>query len=123
MSSSEVRHPNVFISYSHDSPEHADHVLALSDRLRADGIDCVLDQYELSPPEGFPRWMDRQIRAADFVLMICTPTYFTMLELRMRALYRSYSKEPVLQISLLLGKEYSTIAPRRRRATKLSIAA
>ncbi len=76
MSSSEVRHPNVFISYSHDSPEHADHVLALSDRLRADGIDCVLDQYELSPPEGFPRWMDRQIRAADFVLMICTPTYY-----------------------------------------------
>src|SRR6266702_3264631 len=76
MSSSEVRHPNVFISYSHDSPEHADHVLALSDRLRADGIDCVLDQYEFSPPEGFPRWMDRQIRAADFVLMICTPTYY-----------------------------------------------
>jgi len=76
MSSSEVSHPKVFISYSHDSPEHADRVLALSDRLRADGIDCVLDQYELSPSEGFPRWMDRQIRATDFVLMICTPTYY-----------------------------------------------
>ena len=67
--------PIVFISYSHDSPEHADRVLALSDHLRADGIDCILDQYEDSPPEGFPRWMDRNIRAADFVLMICTPTY------------------------------------------------
>src|SRR6266480_2693467 len=76
MSSSEVRHPKVFLSYSHDSPEHADRVLALSDRLRADGIDCVLDQYEDSFPEGFPRWMERQIRAADFVLMICTPTYY-----------------------------------------------
>ncbi len=67
--------PIVFISYSHDSPEHSDRVLALSDHLRADGIDCILDQYEDSPPEGWPRWMDRNIRAADFVLMICTPTY------------------------------------------------
>jgi tetratricopeptide (TPR) repeat protein len=75
-SGDEMSHPKVFISYSHDSAEHADRVLALSDRLRADGIDCILDQYEVSPPEGFPRWMDRQIRAADFVLMICTATYY-----------------------------------------------
>src|SRR5690348_2584857 len=68
--------PKVFISYSHDSSEHADRVLALSDHLRADGVDCILDQYIDSPPEGFPRWMDRHIRAADFVLMICTPTYY-----------------------------------------------
>ena len=74
---SETPHPPiVFISYSHDSPEHADRVLALSDQLRTDGIDCILDQYEDSPPEGFPRWMDRHIRSADFVLMICTPTYY-----------------------------------------------
>src|SRR6266702_4146344 len=76
MTSDETRPPIVFISYSHDSSEHADRVLELSDHLRADGIDCVLDQYEDSPPEGFPRWMDRQIQAADFVLMICTPTYY-----------------------------------------------
>jgi TIR domain len=75
MTSDTPHPPIVFISYSHDSPEHADRVLALSDHLRADGIDCILDQYEDSPPEGFPRWMDRHIRAADFVLMICTPTY------------------------------------------------
>ncbi len=68
--------PRVFISYSHDSPEHADRVLALSDRLRKDGIDCILDQYELSPPEGWPRWMDRHICDADFVLMLCTETYY-----------------------------------------------
>jgi hypothetical protein len=68
--------PIVFISYSHDSQEHSDRVLELSDHLRADGIDCILDQYEDSPPEGFPRWMDRQIRTADFVLMICTQTYY-----------------------------------------------
>src|SRR6266571_3853112 len=76
MTSHATRPPTVFISYSHDSPEHADRVLALSDHLRIDGINCVLDQYEDSPPEGFPRWMDRQIQEADFVLMICTPTYY-----------------------------------------------
>jgi tetratricopeptide (TPR) repeat protein len=68
--------PIVFISYSHDSPEHADRVLALADRLRADGIDCALDQYETSPPEGWPKWMDRNIAKSDFVIVICTETYY-----------------------------------------------
>ena len=34
----------VFISYSHDSAEHRDRVLALSERLRQDGIDTLLDR-------------------------------------------------------------------------------
>jgi hypothetical protein len=76
MTSDATHPPIVFISYSHDSQEHAELVLALSDRLRDDGIDCLLDQYEVSPPEGWPLWMDRQIHEANFVLMICTPTYF-----------------------------------------------
>jgi tetratricopeptide (TPR) repeat protein len=67
--------PRVFISYSHDSPEHADRVLTLADRLRSEGIDCHLDQYETSPPEGWPRWMLNQVESADFVLVICTETY------------------------------------------------
>lgn len=68
--------PSVFISYSHDSPEHANRVLALANRLVNEGIDVILDQYEISPTEGWPRWMDRHIRSADFVLMVCTETYF-----------------------------------------------
>lgn len=76
MAGPDTHPPKVLISYSHDSLEHADRVRELSDRLRADGIDCILDQYEVSPPEGWPRWMDRQIRDADFVLMICTETYY-----------------------------------------------
>ena len=31
--------PAVFISYSHDSREHKDRILALSDRLRQEGIE------------------------------------------------------------------------------------
>jgi len=66
--------PKVFISYSHDSP-HAQRVLVLSDRLRQDGVDCHIDQYEMSPPEGWPRWMVNKVEWADFVLVVCTETY------------------------------------------------
>lgn len=67
--------PRVFISYSHDSPEHVESVLNLSDRLRADGIDCHVDQYEMFPQYGWPRWMMQQIENAAFVLVVCTETY------------------------------------------------
>ncbi|MCI0392631.1 MAG: SUMF1/EgtB/PvdO family nonheme iron enzyme [Acidobacteria bacterium] len=75
MSSSQPIPPKVFISYSHDSHEHLDRVLALADRLRAEGIDCNLDQYEPAPAEGWPRWMDKQFKDADYILVVCTETY------------------------------------------------
>jgi formylglycine-generating enzyme required for sulfatase activity len=65
----------VFISYSHDGPEHEERVLDLADRLREDGIDAEVDQYLQSPPEGWPAWCESQIENADFVLMVCTETY------------------------------------------------
>ena len=74
--------PRVFISYSHDSREHQDRVLALADRLRADGIDASLDQYEQSPPQGWPDWCEAEINKADFVLVICTPTYCERMQRR-----------------------------------------
>jgi hypothetical protein len=67
--------PKVFISYSWDSPKHKDDVLKLADRLRDDGIDCNIDRYEVSPPEGWPRWMSDQIEESDFVLVVCTEQY------------------------------------------------
>jgi TIR domain len=67
--------PKVFISYSHDTVEHQERVLGLADRLRADGIDAEIDQYNAAPPEGWPLWCERQIDAADVVLMVCTETY------------------------------------------------
>jgi hypothetical protein len=67
--------PKVFLSYSHDSTEHEERVLALADDLRAGGIDVRLDQYVDNPAEGWPRWMERQVVECDFVLLVCTPTY------------------------------------------------
>jgi hypothetical protein len=40
------KNPTAFISYSHDSKEHQDKVLKLANKLRSEGIDCALDQYE-----------------------------------------------------------------------------
>jgi hypothetical protein len=67
--------PSVFISYSHDSPAHLEHILMLSNRLREAGVDCRIDQYEESPPEGWPRWCDRQVEESAFVLVVCTEIY------------------------------------------------
>ena len=67
--------PKVFLSYSHDSEEHRDRVLALADRLRAEGIDARVDQYVDNPSEGWPQWMARQIGECDFAVLVCTPTY------------------------------------------------
>ncbi|WP_295393187.1 TIR domain-containing protein [uncultured Thiodictyon sp.] len=69
--------PRVFVSYSHDSDAHRERVLALSERLRGDGIATELDQYvNGAPPEGWPRWMLDGLDASDRVLLICTPTYY-----------------------------------------------
>ena len=68
--------PRVFLSYSHDSAEHAARVLALADALCDGGLDVILDRYvHPAPDEGWPLWMERNLDAADFVLMVCTETY------------------------------------------------
>jgi len=65
----------VFVSYTHDTPEHENRVWELSERLRNDGIDCRVDQQEESPAEGWPRWCRNRIKEARFVLVVCTETY------------------------------------------------
>ena len=67
--------PKVFISYSHDTRDHMDRILALSNQLRGDGVDCQIDQYQESPPIGWPRWCEKQTRESEFVLVACTETY------------------------------------------------
>ncbi|MEO1084646.1 MAG: toll/interleukin-1 receptor domain-containing protein, partial [Acidobacteriota bacterium] len=70
-------HPVVFVSYSHDSAEHRKKVLGLAQRLRMDGIDIVLDEFvEGTPEQGWPRWMLDELDRADFVLVVCTETYY-----------------------------------------------
>lgn len=69
--------PKVFISYSHDSLEHKKWVLELATRLRANGIDAILDQWDLKPGDDLARFMEVNLDQADRVLMICSDTYVT----------------------------------------------
>lgn len=71
------RPPKVFISYCQESLQHRARVADFAARLRGDGVDAVIDQYVLAPPEGFPRWIEDEIESADFVLMVCTEAYYS----------------------------------------------
>jgi hypothetical protein len=70
----------VFISYSHDSDEHCQHVLAFAARLRSEGIDAFIDKFIVDPPGGWQYWMEKQIENADFIILICTKTYLQRVE-------------------------------------------
>jgi TIR domain-containing protein len=72
--------PKVFISYSHDSEQHRGWVRSLASALRANGIDAVLDQWDLSPGQDMAAFMAGGIRTADRVLLICTHLYVSKAE-------------------------------------------
>jgi hypothetical protein len=67
--------PRVFISYSHDSEDHREAVLQLAQQLRGWGVDVHLDRFVTAPDVGWRRWMMAEVDAADFVVLVCTPTY------------------------------------------------
>ncbi len=64
-----------FISYSHDSEEHKKNVHEFSERLRLENFNCWIDQYEIVPVQGWLKWMEQQIKDADFVLTVCNERY------------------------------------------------
>lgn len=67
--------PKVFISYSHDTLEHKKWVLELASRLRNNGIDAILDQFELQPGDDLPHFMESHLASSNKILMICTEKY------------------------------------------------
>ena len=70
-----AEHPKVFISYSHDSAEHRRWVSELGAKLRHNGIDAILDQWDLGPGDDVTQFMERGIIDSDRVLVICTDSY------------------------------------------------
>jgi len=63
-----------------------------------------LDQYESDPPEGWPVWMEQQIRDADFVLVVCSETYLRRVERREEA---SKGQGVVWEINSIYNRLYS----------------
>ena len=70
-----ANHPKVFISYSHDSPEHKRWVSELGAKLYRKGVEVILDQWDLQPGDDLAQFMERSIRESDRVLVICTDNY------------------------------------------------
>lgn len=74
--------PSAFVSYSWDNDEHRQWVLDLATRLRADGVETILDQWHLVPGDQLTAFMERAVRESDHVLIICTPRYKERSDLR-----------------------------------------
>ena len=67
--------PKVFASYSHDSDEHKQWVLKLSTKLIENGVNVILDQWELGAGDDITLFMERGVKDSDRVLVICTDAY------------------------------------------------
>lgn len=67
--------PKVFISYSHDTPDHKRWVGEIASNLVKNGVDVILDQWDLKFGEDLVKFMERGVHEVDRVLMICTETY------------------------------------------------
>jgi hypothetical protein len=68
--------PIVFISYSHDSPEHKDQVRAFSAFLRTRfGLDVRLDQWDDNRRRDWSLWATGLFKTADYIVVIASPEY------------------------------------------------
>lgn len=67
--------PRVFVSYSHDSPEHTKWVSDFATKLLDNGVDVILDQWDLRYGDDVPKFMEKGVSEADRVLMVCTLPY------------------------------------------------
>lgn len=65
----------VFISYSHDDEEHKEWVYRLACDLVKNGIETILDQWDLPIGGNLPKFMERGLTHSDRVLVICTENY------------------------------------------------
>src|SRR5690606_24689002 len=68
--------PTVFISYSWDSIEHETWILDLATKLRENGVDAILDKWDLgSLGKPLPHFMEIAITKSQRVICVMTPNY------------------------------------------------
>jgi hypothetical protein len=65
----------LFISYSHDNDCLKKWVCDLATRLRRDGVDVILDQWDLNLGSNLARFMETELKSADRILVICSEEY------------------------------------------------
>ena len=69
--------PRAFVSYSWSSPTHETWVLDLATRLREDGVDVILDKWDLKPGHDSYRFMETMVTdpTVTKVIMVCDRRY------------------------------------------------
>ncbi len=67
----------VFISYSHDSPEHMQWIIDLGAKLRSNEVNIILVQEKLTQNQEMMQSIDSGVRDADRILVICTDSYIS----------------------------------------------
>ena len=72
--------PKVFISYSHDSEPHKKWVIKLATELQKNGVETILDQWDLRPGQDIATFMQRSITDANRVIIICSNDYVSKSE-------------------------------------------
>lgn len=70
-----ITEPTVFISYSHDSEEHKNWVLQLATRLRLNGVDVVLDRWNLKLGSDLASFMERGLSKSQRIVSVCSDVY------------------------------------------------
>ena len=66
--------PRVFICYAHEDEVHKKKVRDFADLLRRSGLDPRIDKDQEGPRTEWDHWALREIREADFVAVIASPT-------------------------------------------------
>ncbi|CAM8118920.1 SEFIR domain-containing protein [Klebsiella pneumoniae] len=69
--------PKVFISYSWSSPAHKERVKAIADRLLGDGVDVIIDIYDLKEGHDKNAFMEKMVidKSITNVLVMCDSVY------------------------------------------------
>ena len=67
--------PSVFVSYSHDNQSHKDWVLQLATRLRHNGVDTILDRWNLDLGQDVAAFIEKGLSESSRVLCICSENY------------------------------------------------
>lgn len=76
--------PKVFISYSWSSKTHQQHIKDIAERLAADGVESVIDIYDLKEGDDKYHYMERMVqdKTVTHVLVICDKKYSEKADLR-----------------------------------------
>jgi len=70
-----TKNPVCFVSYAQETEEHSTWVRQLAEYLQRNGVNTILDQWDLRPGMDIAHFMEKSISTSDYVLLICTPLF------------------------------------------------